>query len=206
MKLLFVHGWGFDRHFWEPVCALLPNHEHLFEDRGYFGNPLQPHIDGPFLAVTHSLGAMRVLSEGRPGLTGIMAINGFDRFSARSGREGIALRVIDRMLRRFNQDPAAVLSEFRTRCGCEAEFGPLDLAPLHEDLLRLRDGEAPTPHVPVTVLQGSQDPLMPHGMRESVFPHGPVRRIGHGGGHLLPLQDPAFCADAIRHMAESLPA
>jgi pimeloyl-[acyl-carrier protein] methyl ester esterase len=24
VKLLFAHGWGFDRHFWEPLAALLP--------------------------------------------------------------------------------------------------------------------------------------------------------------------------------------
>lgn len=206
MKILFAHGWGFDHRFWEPLAALLPEHEHQFDDRGYFGEGHAPAIEGPCLAVTHSFGTMRVLYDPPPGLTGIIAFNGFDRFSARTGRAGIPVRVIDRMLRRFTEHPEDVLTEFRRSCGNEAPFGTVFPDPLREDLLRLRDGECPSPHVPLTSVQGRQDPLLPREMRDSVFPRGSVKRVGHSAGHLLPIEDPAFCAEAVNAMIGALGA
>ncbi|TYC87457.1 alpha/beta fold hydrolase [Novosphingobium sp. BW1] len=200
MNLLFAHGWGFDASFWEPLAALLPEHAHVFDDRGYFGRPAPTEIAGPCLAITHSFGTMRVLTNPPPGLVGIVAFNGFDRFSARSGRAGIPVRVIDRMLRRFTQSPETVLAEFRATCGDETQVPTPVPDPLREDLLRLRDGECPPPAVPLTSVQGGADPLLVREIRESVFPRGEVRRVSHTGGHLLPVEDPAFCAETVRAM------
>ncbi|MFD2580449.1 hypothetical protein ACFSTD_21440 [Novosphingobium colocasiae] len=36
MNLLFLHGWGFDRHLWDALRPLLPQGEHAVDDRGYF--------------------------------------------------------------------------------------------------------------------------------------------------------------------------
>lgn len=205
MKLLLAHGWGFDRHFWSPLAALLGEWDHVVDDRGYFGEPLEPTVDGPCLAVTHSFGAMRVLAAPPPGLVGIVAINGFDRFSAVPGRAGVPLRVIDRMLRRFEVEPRAVLAEFRRSVGEDAPFGEIAAEPLHADLLRLRDAAPPLPAVPVVALGGGADPLLPEAMRAAVFAGGEVRRIDHaGGGHLLPREAPALCASVVRGMAEAL--
>lgn len=207
MKLLFAHGWGFDRHFWEPLAALLPQWAHAIDDRGYFGTPAALQIEGPCVAVTHSFGTMRVLAAPPPGLAGIVAINGFERFTAVAGRAGVPLRVLDRMLRRFGMEPHAVLAEFRRTCGSEEPFGEIDPALLQADLLRLRDAAPPPPRVPVLVLHGGRDPLLPAAMRETVFagPGLDVRRLDHAeGGHLLPLEAPALCAAAVRGMVEAV--
>jgi len=203
VKLLFAHGWGFDRHFWAPLAALLGQWEHLIDDRGYFGAPSAAEVEGPCIAVTHSFGTMRVLAAPPPELAGIVAINGFERFTALAGRPGIPLRVLDRMLRRFEIDPRGVLAEFLRTCGSEAAFEGIDAAPLHADLLRLRDAAPPLPRVPVLSLQGGADPLLPPEMRTAVFAGATVSRIDHaGGGHLLPLEAPALCAAAVRGMVE----
>ena len=206
MKLLFAHGWGFDRSFWKPLADLLADLPHAIDDRGYFGSAQGAFVDGPCLAVTHSFGTMRVLREPPPGLMGIVAINGFDRFSARPDRAGVPLRVLDRMLRRFGEDPRAVLTEFRRQCGADAEFGEFDAVLLHEDLVRLRDEEAPLPSVPVLSLQGGRDPLLPEAMRTQVFRNASVRRMEFAtGGHLLPLEAPEFCAKVVRDMIGARP-
>lgn len=205
MKLLFAHGWGFDRHFWGPLAALLPEWEHAIDDRGYFGAPYAPEIEGPCLAVTHSFGTMRVLSDPPRSLMALVAINGFERFTALPGKPGVAVRVVDRMLRRFDSDPRAVLAEFRKSCGSEDIFGDIDPEPLRTDLLRLRDAQAPSPRVPVAVLQGGQDPILPAEMRAAVFAGSDVHRIDHeAGGHLLPLENPELCAQAVRGAAGAL--
>lgn len=205
MKLLFAHGWGFDRHFWAPLAALLPEWEHETDDRGYFGAPVQSAVEGPSLAVTHSFGTMRVLAAPPVGLTGIVAINGFERFSAVPGRAGVPLRVIDRMLRRFETEPRAVLAEFRRTCGSDEGFGEIDAGLLHTDLLRLRDAAPPLPGVPVLMIHGGRDPLLPAAMREGAFAGADLRRMDHAeGGHLLPMEAPALCAAAVRGMAAAL--
>jgi pimeloyl-[acyl-carrier protein] methyl ester esterase len=119
----------------------------------------------------------------------------------------VPLRVLDRMLRRFEIEPLAVLAEFRRTCGNQEPFGAIDAPLLHADLLRLRDAAPPPPRVPVGVLQGGRDPLLPAAMRETVFagPGLDVRRLDHAeGGHLLPLAAPALCAAAVRGMVEAI--
>ncbi|MBT0669870.1 alpha/beta hydrolase [Novosphingobium profundi] len=205
MKLLFLHGWGFNRHFWDPLRAALAEHEGLADDRGYFGAPLAPAIEGPCLALAHSFGTMRVLADPPPGLVGLVAFNGFDRFGAHDGRAGVPLRVIDRMARRLGQDPAAVLAEFRRTCGASDECPQPDQVPLAADLARLRDERAPMPEVPLTLVQGAADPLLSAEMREGAFSGCEARRLVHPGGHLLPREDPAFCAEVVRAALATLP-
>lgn len=201
MKLLFAHGWGFDRHFWEPLAALLPEWAHITDDRGYFGACYAPSIEGPCIAVTHSFGTMRVLAAPPPGLHGIVAINGFERFSAGPGRPGVPVRVLDRMLRRFKTDPHGVLAEFRKTCGSTEAVGEINVEVLATDLLRMRDDAPPLPKVPVLSVQGSDDPLLPAEMRGATFAGAAVHRIEHEGyGHLLPLEAPHLCAAAVRGM------
>ncbi|WP_159977647.1 MULTISPECIES: alpha/beta fold hydrolase [unclassified Novosphingobium] len=211
MKLFFAHGWGFDRTFWAPLAALLPAWPHAIDDRGYFGAPHEARVEGPCVAVTHSFGTMRVLAAPPPGLAGIIAINGFERFTALPGRPGVPARVLDRMLRRFEIEPRAVLTEFHRSCGSEASFdetdteNDIDPARLHADLLRLRDAAPPIPRVPILTLHGGRDPLLPAAMREATFAGARVSRMNHGsGGHLLPLEAPRLCAEAVRGMVEAL--
>lgn len=207
MKLLFAHGWGFDRHFWTPLATRLADFDHAIDDAGYFGAPHAPSLDGPCIAVTHSFGTVRVLADPPPGLLGVVAINGFARFTAPLGQPGVPVRVVEHMIRRFGQSPAGVLASFHQQIGGTVPAGKPDADLLRRDLLRLRDARAPLPRVPVISLQGGQDPLMPGAMRAGTFEGGDVRRIeSEAGGHLLPLEDPELCAEAVRGLAAMLAA
>jgi len=206
--LRFVHGWGFDRTLWEAVIALLAEHQCQVEDRGYFGAPESPPSTGEFLAVTHSLGTLHALAAPAPHCRGLIAINGFDRFSAAPGFPGIAERVLERMLHRHETDPAATLGEFRMRCGAPPPGAKLDRAALHRDLLMLRSMDCragPFPS-PLVTLEAEDDPLLPLPLRDAVFASAPgrVRLRRPAGGHLLPLTAPAACAAAIRDVLDSL--
>ena len=203
MKLLFAHGWGFDRHVWDRLAPLLTEWEQVRDDSGYFAAPAPARVEGPCITVTHSFGTMRVLADPPPGLAGIVAINGFERFTALPGKPGVPTRSVDLMLRQFDRDPRGVVEEFRRRVGCEEPFGEIRPAPLRADLLRLRDAQTPLPLVPVLVLHGARDPLLPETMRETCFAATAARRLQHEtAGHLLPLEDPLLCAQAVRGMAE----
>jgi len=207
MKLLFLHGWGFDRHFWDALRPLLPEWEHVVDDRGYFGAPFTPQVEGPCLAVTHSFGTMCLLSAPPPGLAGIVAINGFLRFTAKGDRPGVPRRVVDLMMRQFERDPLPVLQTFREECGCGDPVGAFDADLLRADLEVLRDGEAPAPAVPVLSLEGAHDHLLHAATRDAAFSAAQItRRVHPEAGHLLPREAPQWCADAICAFAETLGA
>jgi len=112
MRVLFLHGWGLDASLWDGVRAALPEFEAVAWDRGYFGPPMIDPVDGPVLAVGHSLGAM--LLAGMRGMSGLVAVNGFDRFA---GEDAVPVRVVERMRKRFGEAPAEVLADFRARIG-----------------------------------------------------------------------------------------
>ena len=210
LSLLFCHGWAFTPAFWEPLAERLPELAQMRDNAGYFGPAAAPEPRAPCLAITHSFGTMRLLAAPPPGLVGLVAIAGFDRFAAAREFTGVAPRVLDRMIGAFAQVPETVLADFHALIGSTMPTGKRNTERLHADLLALRDGDmrycAATLGVPILSLQGAHDPLLGTGMRESVFAAAPrvMRRTHPLAGHLLPIEDPDWCADAIRAFAETL--
>jgi len=208
--VLFLHGWAFDRTVWGDVIGFLPGVECRVADRGYFGNPCALDAPGDTLVVAHSLGAMQALANLPAHCRGMVAINGFERFSAATDWPGIAPRVLQRMLARLDEDPASVVNEFRMRCGTVAQDGPADLAALRADLTMLRDGDtraaAAAWRLPLITLEADDDPIVPQSLRDAAFAAVPgrVRLRRATGGHLLPLADPATCAATIRDALDAL--
>ncbi len=208
MILYLVHGWGFDASLWSGLARLLPERRVAIADRGYFATPHAPVPEEPCIAVTHSFGTMLVLDNPPPMCRGLVAINGFDCFTAREGFPGVAPRVVERMLARLDADPAAVLADFRRRCGSDAPLAEPDARPLRQDLLALRDmdcrAEASRWKLPILSLQGASDPILPPAMRDAVFASAPqADRVTHpSAGHVLPASDAEFCARQIRAFVE----
>jgi pimeloyl-[acyl-carrier protein] methyl ester esterase len=208
VKLLFVHGWGFDSSLWDALTSHFPDCG--FWERGYFGEAAEPALAEPFLAVTHSFGAMRFLGATQPGCRGIVAINGFDRFTSTEDFPGVASRIVERMIARLRSAPRFVVAEFRQRCGSDAPFGAIDEDLLFADLIALRDTDcreaAASCGLPILSLQGASDPILPCAMRAAVFASSArCERLLHPtGGHLLPLDEPGYCAEVICAFMERL--
>jgi pimeloyl-[acyl-carrier protein] methyl ester esterase len=196
VRLLFLHGWGLDASLWDDTRAALPGFETMAWDRGYFGPPMTDLPSEPFIAVGHSLGAM--LLAGMPRTAGLIAVNGFDRFA---GEGAVSPRVVERMRKRFAEDPAEVLADFRMRIGAPRATNNLEPKALATDLTILADTDARGSQGSRTlVLHGGADPLLPEAMREAVFAGAPRETLAEAG-HLLPLTHPAWVADRIRAFA-----
>ena len=208
--LLLIHGWGFGPAVWGSFRAQLPEFAVEAADLGYFGPPRFPEVEGPVLVVGHSLGALLALRSPPADCVGLVAINGFDHFVTVEGAEGVAPRVLDRMIARFPADPAGTVADFRKRCGDTAPFGDPD--PLHLglglELLRDADERARSRQWtgPLLSLQGGDDPILPKALREKAFAEAPGLIVEHieKAGHLLPVTHAAYCADRIRAMAQGL--
>lgn len=224
LNLLFCHGWGFDAGFWTPLTTLLPEFGHVRDDAGYFISngsdaklllcPATPHTipapPSPYIAITHSYGTMRLLAAPPPGIVGLVAITGFDRFTQADGFPGTPRRVVDRMVSAVAQVPETVLADFHTMLGSTVPSGTPQTERLQTDLVGLRDGDmreaAAQLDVPILSLQAEKDVLLPVSMRETVFATvgGVMRHTHPSAGHLLPREDAHWCAEAIRHFANSL--
>ncbi len=213
--LLFVHGWAYDANIWGLVRSRLGNPPATVWERGYFeevgvyGAASEPQPPpGPYIAVGHSLGVMRLLRERPEGCIGLISVCGFARFSATEGFPGTSARVLDRMLTRFKANPRGVTAEFRARCGSgQTQVYDVDVQRMYDDLLMLRDGDeraaAAALDIPVLSLTGSADPIVSAGQTDASFPDAEKASM-QGVGHLLPLRTPEWCAAQIAAFAGRL--
>ena len=190
--LILLHGWGFDADLWDRLAQALPGHSITRWDRGYFGRPAAPDVEGPVVGIGHSLGSM-LLADALPPEAPLIAINGFDHFT---GPDAVPLRVVERMQSRFAEAPMDVLTDFRARCGASPVNTELDQAQLIDDLSLLATHHAAPGQRRILSLQGDMDPILPICLREMVFP-GAARAICEEGGHLLPVTHAAWCAAQI---------
>lgn len=208
LTLVLIHGWGYGAAFWDLLRAHLGDVSTVAADRGYFGEPHDPDITGPIIAIGHSHGAMELYAAPPSDCRAIIAINGFDCFTARSDFPGVPTRLIDRMLARLTITPDSTLTDFRVRCGDTNAFGLPDPDRLAAGLIALRNDDARGSYagqrLPLLALNGAADPLLPSEMRAATFAKTvSCDRLEHPkGGHLLPLTHPAWCASQIRALME----
>jgi pimeloyl-[acyl-carrier protein] methyl ester esterase len=201
MRLVLVHGWAFDAAFWDGVVSHLGAHEIERAEFGYFGAPPHlPDLDADAICVGHSLGALWLLTRGSP-MAGMMAINGFARFS---GRE-TALRAMRAGLRR---DADAQVASFRAASqapsAAPASAEPLRLAEGLDALARW-DGSSALAALgcEFRALCARNDPISP---QDAALAFGERVVWSDRGGHVLPLSRPDWCAAQIQEFADHVAA
>ncbi|WP_404378962.1 alpha/beta fold hydrolase [Caenispirillum salinarum] len=198
-SILLVHGWGFDAATWDAVRARLPGNATVHTvEFGFLG--AAPRLEVPEevdVAVGHSMGLLWLLTERSCRWDRLVSVNGFPRFTAAPDfAEGVPPRMVERMRRRLETAPEAVLDDFRARCGAGPAAETPDPARLAWglDLLQAGDGRPAPPGV--AALAGDADPIVPPAMARAAFSFGGVGMVA-GGGHLLPLSHPAEVAAVI---------
>ena len=194
MKLVFIHGWGFDRNFWRPLAALLSEHDNHILDLGFFGNPCTSIPDSDdCIMVGHSLGFVHGMTI-KQNWAGWIAINSFPNFVQNNDGIGCVAPAALRVMRKqLVKDTNKTLIDFYDLISVEhstPDDEPVTDALLHGlDQLRNTDIHAAlsTNTKPHLVLAAENDPLVHVETSKSMTHHKERLALHSSGGHILPL-------------------
>ena len=199
--ILFVHGWGYDARFWDPLRAALGDVPSVALDLGYFGAPDTTIPSDVTLLVGHSLGFLWLARQGALKHLPLIGINAFPRFlEAENYRPAVSARVLERMKRRVAGDTRGVLEDFWARAGAGGPEAEPNTAALAEGLDYLaawdeRENLASRAS-PTRLIAGSEDAIVPAAMTEMAFRESEIAWLP--GGHALPRSHAADIARLIR--------
>lgn len=199
--ILFVHGWGYDAGFWDPLRKMLGDLPSVALDLGYFGAAQTAIPSGVTILVSHSLGFPWLLRQHSLPHLPLIGINAFPRFlESADYSPAIAPRVLERMRRRVLSDPRGVLAEFWQRCGAAGPDESPDPVALAEGLDQLatwdeRENLAVRASS-VRLIAGEEDAIVPPAMTRMAFRNFAMDWLP--GGHALPRTHSGDLAAHIR--------
>jgi pimeloyl-[acyl-carrier protein] methyl ester esterase len=199
--ILFVHGWGYDASFWDPVRAMLGEVPSTVLDLGYFGTAETARPRDVTLLVGHSLGFLWLARQAALKHLPLVGINAFPRFVEAEGyRPAVAARVLERMRRRVVSDTRSVLEDFWTRAGAPGPTRAPNASALAEGLDHLaawdeRENLASRAS-PTRLIAGREDAIVPAAMTEMAFKGCEITWLP--GGHVLPRTHAADITRVIR--------
>ena len=127
---LLVHGWGFDRHFFESLVECMGQFKCVTVDLGFTGDPVMPVFDqdAKVLAVGHSMGFMWLLKHKPVQWQGLIGINAFPRFTETVGyHPAQPVRVLELMQEQYFRKPDRVTADFMSRCGNDNPLNRFDI-------------------------------------------------------------------------------
>jgi len=199
--ILFVHGWGYNARFWDPLRAALGDVPSAVLDLGYFGAPDTTIPNDVTLLVGHSLGFLWLARQSALKHLPLIGINAFPRFlEAEDYQPAVAPRVLERMKRRVAGDARDVLEDFWTRAGAggpEAEPNAPALAEGLDHLSAWDERENLAARASLTrLIAGREDAIVPAAMTEMAFKDSEITWLP--GGHALPRSHAADIARLIR--------
>lgn len=204
--ILFVHGWGYDASFWEPLRGEIGDLPSTALDLGFFGAGDERVPDGVTMLVGHSLGFAWLLRQPALRNLPLIGINAFPRFlEGADYRPAVALRILERMHRRLALKPGAVLSEFWAKAGASGPAGAPDVGALAKGLEWLADWDERANLAartsPVHLIAGGEDAIVPAEMTRMAFGDSAIFWLSEGG-HALPRTLPGDVAAIVRAFAQ----
>lgn len=204
MKLVFIHGWGFDARFWNALALLLPQYQQERIELGFLSSRRTEKFpqDTPAILIGHSLGFIHGWQQ-RQDWSAWVAINSFPRFVQTETQPGcVPAAALREMRMKLVVQPEKTLQSFYKQNNAEAPQGTPDIERLREGLDELRDGDVrkilETANIPGLVLAAFNDPLVPIAVSEELGRTAQRIAWHETGGHVLPQSDPGWCAEAIR--------
>ncbi len=205
--LVFSHGWGFDKKFWNILGQKFSRDHCIFLDQGYFGQrELSIPDDGRtiFIGIGHSLGLIKLL-ELEVRFSALVAISGFLNFLG-YGQPLYCKRSLEleNMKRHFEIFPFKTLQSFYARCKVECQnISALDKELLRKDLNQLSLKFDLPKEIPLLVLSSKDDVVVPPELIRDNFKN--ARVFFHDkGGHGLNLFNCEFIFTKIMALLDEI--
>lgn len=209
MRLVFIHGWGFDASFWNPLADLLPQFAQHRIDLGFFNSHTPDDFGNADILIGHSLGFAKGL-RAHNNWQAFIAINSFPRFVMDDKGIGcVPAAALSHMKKNLSRNPVATLSNFYNLIDAIPPDtflkSELNLDALAEGLDELRDFALGKniPQTPNLVLASQNDPLVPIVTSELLAKNLHAELALHKtGGHMLPQTATIWCAQKISGFLE----
>ena len=208
MKIVLVHGWGFNTGVWDRMLPHLDGHEIYRIDLGFMrGGPRGSNeMPADSLCIGHSFGVMWLLKHGPRPIRGLVSIAGFDCL-----HKYVPKDVLDDMREGMLKDPHAQMKDFWKNAGFagnEPEGDP-DFGGLRGGLDWIATWDAGEElknlGVPVMALAARDDRVVREEMTKNIWGNGVAELHWlDKGGHLLPLTHAEWCAEHINKFADAI--
>jgi len=193
-QIIYVHGWGLDKSFWDPLINTLPYKSRSL-NLGYIGEKETNPSDQKSIYVTHSLGTMWALKNHAAHISTLIAINGFYNFKPFS--DSRTLRAIKQGL---IKNTSAQMKNFFKTAQIKTNPQNFNTNRLIKDLDMLATGDETASlkalSCPVFSLIGESDPILALKLCEKEWLGYDVK-ICQQGGHALPITHIDWCAEHI---------
>ena len=125
----FIHGWGFDKTFWQPVCKKIQ--ENGFSriaktlDLGFFSKDLLNYdikkINSNSIFIVHSYG-LNWLLKNKIECSAIINFFGVPSFLSFQKNPHVTRKIINKMVENFKFNSTKVLNDFYKRCNVKHEI------------------------------------------------------------------------------------
>lgn len=208
MDFVLVHGWGFNAGIWDELRNKMGSKARLNEfNLGFIRGGPENAGNWPenAIAIGHSLGVLWLLHHKKQhNFKALVSIQGFDRFCPH-----IPPSRVERMRRDLAADAASTMGRFWRACGTQP-FAPLEsfgLERLDEGLGWLLDWDETETKAnldcPLLALASRDDAIVPPSMSSAIWGEETIV-WSEGGGHVLPLSRPEWCAQHVLDFAHDL--
>lgn len=214
------HGWGFDRHIWQPWSVYLSEFGSFQKyDRGYFNNPkaVQIEKDSPLVLITHSYG-LHWLDESMLEQADLLIVTCgflyFHPYAAQYKRR--SRQIVQEMINQLEVYPQRVLRKFYENSFAPQEspkidFSDIDHQLLIDDLKQLQEAEIEVQKLKkvakVCILHGSNDHVVTNKKGRQIYnqlqEHSQYFEIKNAG-HALPKTHYRQCLEFITPEIERL--
>lgn len=201
MKLVFVHGWGFDESVWNLMTPEFQEHDCYQVNLGFIGEEKLNVPPEKFIGIGHSLGGLWLLKHYPEQMNGFVSIASFNCFY-----EHIPHQILNKMQRNMLLDMNAQLQEFWHHAGLDHPegFKNINAFKMIEGLIWLSQWKAAIPeNLPVKVLASRDDQIVPESMSEAVWKNHNIE-WSEDGGHILPLTKPEWCIEKMKDFIDAL--
>lgn len=199
-----MHGWGYDRHFFDPLRACFPEAPFYALDKGYYGAPytLDPTVlssDVFWVALGHSMGVSYWLTVDHP-CSVLVSIAGFGRFVQKDEKPGQHPLALKKQIKYFQKDTEGSLKMFMEKCGETKKIKNINTMLLEQDLKMLSnmDVSLSKKRIKTLFLHGLNDEIVPYATLLAQCPQDTACIRTHPTApHALGSLEARWCADQI---------